>query len=88
MMDLPTKREKIQGKKRSSLVASRRRLTRHNAGDVGDNDGLAEHRSVENVADSSVRRLPHFLQLELCIGNETEERGRGRALAKKRKYKF
>lgn len=40
-------------------------LTWHDAGDVGDNNGLPEDSSVEDVADSSVGGLPHLLQLEL-----------------------
>lgn len=40
-------------------------LTRHNAGDVGDDDRLTEHGSVEDVADGAVGGLPHLLQLEL-----------------------
>ena len=37
------------------------------AGHVLHNDGLAEHRAVENVADGPVGRLPHLLQVELCV---------------------
>lgn len=43
-----------------------RQLTGHDTGDVGDDDGLPEHSSVEDVPDGSVGRFPHLLQLELC----------------------
>jgi hypothetical protein len=33
--------------------------------DVADDDGLTENGTVENVSNSSVRRLPHLLKVEL-----------------------
>ena len=35
------------------------------AWNVRNNDWLAEHNTVENVSNGSVRRLPHLLQTEL-----------------------
>lgn len=37
----------------------------HEAGDVGDDDGLAEHGTVENVTDGAVGASPHLLEAEL-----------------------
>lgn len=60
-------------------------LTGHDAGDVGDNNRLAEHGPVEDIADGTVGRLPHLLQLELwnaadgmMIGIARERRRRQR----------
>ena len=43
----------------------RLRPARHEAGDVGDDDRLAEDDAAEDVADRAVRRSPHLLQPEL-----------------------
>lgn len=50
-----------------SIITYTPLLTWHDAGDVGDNDGLPEDGPVEDVADRSVGGLPHTLQLELCM---------------------
>ena len=41
--------------------------SRHEAGNVLTDDGLAEHSSSENVTNSSVGALPHLLQFELYM---------------------
>lgn len=41
-------------------------LTGHDARDVGDDDRLAKHGALEDVANGSVGRLPHLPELELC----------------------
>ncbi len=38
---------------------------RHESRHVLDDDRLAEHHAIENVADGAVRRLPHLFQVEL-----------------------
>ena len=38
--------------------------TRYKLRNILTNDWLAKHHAIQNVADSSVRRLPHLLQIE------------------------
>ena len=38
------------------------------AGNVLADDGLSEHCASKDVPDSSIRRLPHLLQVELYTG--------------------
>lgn len=47
---------------------------RDKAGDIFADNWLSEDRSPKDVTDSSVRALPHFLQLELCEDRDTYDR--------------
>jgi hypothetical protein len=51
---------------------------RHQPGDVGDDDRLAEDDAAQDVADRAVRAPPHLLEAEL--GDPRLVRGDGRAL--------
>lgn len=40
---------------------------RNQAGDVLHDDWLAEDGAIENIADCAIGRLPHLLEVELCM---------------------
>jgi hypothetical protein len=66
----------------------RRALTGDHARDVGADDGLAEDRAVEDVANGAVGRLPHLLEAELCaprrVRRNTASGAKATAIAQRR----